>query len=200
MSRRLRRRHWGLISPTCAECGGLIGLLKGGPGCTQCARWKREAQMLVDRISREDQVVDNRLKNIKVPDQMLAAVDKAIGEARMSKASCAGVPEGSPELWPSEIKRITLEAVLFWLSNNPIIPTPEQMMEIVRSRFEDRVTISACCVVATEWQRRMFLAPEQSNPVVDKVKQTLLGSTLTAGDAVELMDAVRRCTSPEERS
>ena len=127
------------------------------------------------------------MKKIEVPPDMLAAARQAHRQNE----------DREPGVFLTEK---ILEAVLFWLSNNPIIPTPEQMMEIVRSRFEDRVTISACCVVATEWQRRMFLAPEQSNPVVDKVKQTLLGSTLTAGDAVELMDAVRRCTSPEERS
>jgi hypothetical protein len=50
---------------------------------------------------------------------------------------------------------------------------------------------------ATEWQRRMFLAPEP-NPFVAEVKRQLRGVTLTAGDAVELMDAIRQCTKPEE--
>ena len=127
------------------------------------------------------------MKKIEVPPDMLAAARQAHRQNE----------DREPGVFLTEK---ILEAALLWLSNNPISPTPEQAMEIVRSRFDDRVTAVGFVTGAVEWQRRMFLAPEQPNPIVTNIKQTLLGSTLTAGDAVELMDAVRRCTSPAERS
>jgi len=114
-----------------------------------------------------------------------------------------------------------LEEALRWLSENPIVPTDEQAQVMLEKVFNDPPFIygspndempgqnilinreQLTCPhlsreqeVFAEWQRRMFLAPP-AHPTVTRVKEVLMGCTLTSGDAVELMDAVRMCTRPE---
>ena len=60
-----------------------------------------------------------------------------------------------------------LEAALLWLSENPIVPTSEQLHSII-----GKLPMAMCDIVWTErdraliaeWQRRMFLAPEPEVP------------------------------------
>ena len=60
-----------------------------------------------------------------------------------------------------------LEAALLWLSENPIVPTSEQLHSII-----GKLPVAMCDIVWTErdraliaeWQRRMFLAPEPEVP------------------------------------
>lgn len=60
-----------------------------------------------------------------------------------------------------------LEAALCWLSENPIVPTKEQMSSL---RFEtigesELSTYNERAIqIAVEWQRRMFLDPELEIP------------------------------------
>jgi hypothetical protein len=97
-----------------------------------------------------------------------------------------------------------LEAFVRWLAENPLEPSQKDALAlrdiaIITSKGYDQVqpTAASEAAVVMEWQRRMFLAPEFTNPIVAQIKQTLQGCTLTSGDAVELIDAVRNCTSPE---
>lgn len=56
-----------------------------------------------------------------------------------------------------------LEAALLWLSENPIVPSDEQ----INSLFEAHkygVSRDAWKFYFSEWQRRMFLAPEPEVP------------------------------------
>src|ERR1700733_2791285 len=82
----------------------------------------------------------------------------------------------------------TLYAALLWLTENPIEPTKEQILECLRSSEDPdgRIQYPNYAVKAfVEWQRRMFLAPEL-NPVVDDIKRRLHGVTLSPKDADEI--------------
>ena len=86
---------------------------------------------------------------IVIPDGMLkAAVDAAWG--------------GPIHVGGGALAGIVLEAALRWLSENPIVPT-RQNLEDMRTDWEDTPEQNAEKVVLFliyEWQRRMFLAPE----------------------------------------
>jgi len=86
---------------------------------------------------------------IVVPDGMLTAAMQAIG-----------IPEQYKQT--HQVNK-ALEAALRWLSENPIVPTLDKFgpmqIDMRRSGLE--------CTpwnVAIEWQRRMFLAPEETLP------------------------------------
>ena len=91
-------------------------------------------------------------KNIVVPEGMLRAV-------RVSYARRAGA-------YSEKASRGDLEAALRWLSENPIVPTKEQWNKL----WQD--CLSSNCgdgnyKLVSEWQRRMFLAPEVDRELVD---------------------------------
>jgi hypothetical protein len=107
--------------------------------------------MLVDRISREDQVVGDRLKKIDVPGPMLAAAQKAA-------ATKAVV--GNRESYVAE----ALEAALLWITENPLVVRDTDLSEM-RRKWDSRPLQSGLHsvyeqFVADEIQRRVFLAPE----------------------------------------
>lgn len=85
------------------------------------------------------------------------------------------------------------EALARSLSENPIVPTPEQVAEIVSFRFGIPATdLNANMVVsgeyaAVEWQRRMFLAPEPEVP--EPIKDLLVDPMPTASNPCAVMDA-----------
>jgi len=60
-----------------------------------------------------------------------------------------------------------LEAALLWLSENPIVPTDEQVHSLA---FEHEFPNHKWML--TEWQRRMFLAPDPEEAKTEK-KRTL---------------------------
>jgi hypothetical protein len=92
---------------------------------------------------------------IVVPDGMLKAVSSQMGY----------IPP------PENIHRC-LEAALRWLSDNPIVPTDEQVKDCMRVGYSGGiVTPTAMCEAFAEWQRRMFCAPE---PVIPEDVKDLL--------------------------
>ncbi len=107
----------------------------------------------------------------------------------------AAAMENAPEDLDPLAVALILQAFVKWQSEHPIVPTEEQMTAV-------RVSVGFYPgdhrQLMAEWIRRMYLAPEPS-PIVQRLKEQLTGCTLTAGDAVELMDAVRMCTSPESQ-
>lgn len=89
-------------------------------------------------------------KKIVIPDGMLQA-------ATIRGEQYDGVCDKSVS--------IRLEATLLWLSEHPIVPTPEQMESMAQS-LNSPWGIYYIPFIA-EWQRRMFLAPEPSiDPLV----------------------------------
>jgi hypothetical protein len=66
-----------------------------------------------------------------------------------------------------------LEAALQWLSENPIKPTDRQVDHLRRQFLDSRgnhVTFDqATLLIATEWQRRMFLLAEPEYPDIDEL-------------------------------
>jgi hypothetical protein len=78
-----------------------------------------------------------------VPEGMLKAADEAIGKVRSEQHEQLTGRDG--ELWPNDLKRISIEAALLWLRDNTPIGGPTG----------DYVGV---------WLDRMFLAPEPEIP------------------------------------
>jgi len=92
-------------------------------------------------------------KKIKVPDGMLKAV--LAGE----HAGCTS--------WAQKHYLTVLESALRWLSENPIVPTIEQLKAINAAWHEGNhlaLGTGETSFVLIEFQRRMFLAPEPEIP------------------------------------
>ena len=75
------------------------------------------------------------------------------------------------------IIRKELEAALRWLSENPIVPTKEQIDSMIGSNSQlhwgwDTYWREHTSAWITEWQRRMFLTPEPEVP--EAIKDLLL--------------------------
>ena len=66
------------------------------------------------------------MTKILVPDGMLAAVDGAISEARHKRRRFYG----HGELASGTVRDIALDAALRWLSENPIVPTWQQIQDM----------------------------------------------------------------------
>lgn len=92
-------------------------------------------------------------RKIVVPEAML--------QAAMDAQEIYAIPQ----------TRHIVEAVLRWLSENPIVPTPDQWAaasDAVSVRYRKKFGVSfsfSHTEIAEEWQRRMFLAPEPSAPI-----------------------------------
>lgn len=85
------------------------------------------------------------MKRIVVPDEMLMAARKRWPESATGEA----------------VIRDRIEAALQWLVENPIMPTIIQIREVESAAVhEPRNSTQWMSDVLTEWQRRIFLAPE----------------------------------------
>ena len=112
-------------------------------------------------------------EKIKIPEDMLVAAMEKCRKGTTVHHTC----------------RRALEASLLWLK--------DELERMKKGTPETLSTFHSGYNTAVNDVCHMLLEPEP-NPVVTQIKQSLQGVTLTAGDAVELMDAVRRCTSPED--
>jgi len=88
-----------------------------------------------------------------------------------------------------------LEAALRWLSENPVVPTPEQTKKLLATvQFGAGREIDPHLIenLLLAWQRRMFLAPEPEVP--EAIKDLLYaGNGLTSGDIdKKVIEAYRR--------
>lgn len=101
-------------------------------------------------------------KNIKVPEGMMkASYDAHLLLGKMG----AQIPT-------------VLEAALRWLSENPIVPTPEQARELIGPMVVLNETSLIFAIEA--WQRRMFLAPETEVPGLDDVLESFISYMKTS--------------------
>ena len=85
------------------------------------------------------------MANIKIPEGMLKAAENAA-------LSGMPMPRGG-----SLLPKI-LEAALRWLSENPIVPTDEQIHDMYSRECEAGISFTLVARFIAEWQRRMFLA------------------------------------------
>lgn len=101
---------------------------------------------------------------IKVPEGMLEAFHKAENHHGFK--------------WDDVVLDKMLEAALRWLSENPVVPTEEQLDDLIKGFTEELDTMqpneavpspSAWCAV--EWQRRMFFSEEEDLPA--QVKEAI---------------------------
>lgn len=111
------------------------------------------------------------MSKIKVPEGMLKAFHRSEAHDGLK--------------WDDNVLENMLEAALRWLSDNPIVPTRDDVLKMNRGWHFEVEIISAI----TEWQRRMFLAPEPEIP--EEVKDLLWSETLYAGDQ-KFFEAVPR--------
>ena len=58
-----------------------------------------------------------------------------------------------------------LKGALRWLSENPIVPTDEQVVSILKVASPQQGYRNVCI----EWQRRMFLAPQEETDPLDNI-------------------------------
>lgn len=110
-------------------------------------------------------------KKIKVPEGMLKAF---LGGREEPKERV--VTEWTPE-------RSGLEAALRWLSENPIVPTDEQLASMFKE-FPEGPSVIGPKQIIELWQRRCFLAPESEVP--DEIKDMLWN------------ESPRECVIPKE--
>ena len=95
------------------------------------------------------------MKKIIVPDGMLKSANDAWIACEYEKL---------------DAMRDALEAALLWLSENPIVPTDEQIV-LLKRECPTRIEFYRFRWATAEWQRRMFLAPEPEVP--EEVKDLL---------------------------
>jgi hypothetical protein len=100
-----------------------------------------------------------------------------------------------------------LEAALRWQSENPIVPTAQQVGELVVAApmASTRQAYTATIFCITEWQRRMFLAPEPVEDYADRIlKNVPLGTTPTHAELDKIWNTIFRAghgwTPPELRN
>ena len=99
-------------------------------------------------------------KKIVIPEGMLTAAWQAVS----SKMKTYIPGNGPGEL---HVASIAVEAALLWLSENPIVPTKEQLGPVVKEcgkLSQSLYGYGGWIWMITEWQRRMFLAPGPDMP------------------------------------
>ena len=126
---------------------------------------------------------------IQLPEGML----KAIGTAP-NVCHCSTCESGNEE---------RLKSALRWLSENPIVPSEADVMEILQERVESHhISGKEYCAippatvrfVIRESQRRMFLAPD--GPDVSQWTCQLSGYTFTQEEADAICEYVRTASHP----
>ena len=82
---------------------------------------------------------------------------------RASQSTDADSQSKLDSVWTSEER---LEAALRWLSESPIVPTMDDVEAMQEAYCGQQMSgePNVCRFIATEWQRRMFAAPEPGSP------------------------------------
>jgi hypothetical protein len=98
-------------------------------------------------------------KRYKVPDGMLEA---AVEAWRMPGFD--GFDDGLPHVAATNTTRKILEAAVYWLAEHPVVPTDEQMYKLLGSSMvaTDRFAVEHALI---RWQRQLFIAPPEPEPV-----------------------------------
>jgi hypothetical protein len=109
---------------------------------------------------------------IKLPKQMLDAVFYAVQSARATQDSIPPPPGGH-----FVIAEIAATEAIRYLTENPIVPTKREAMQLYNSMDINPTPNDTCeniKYIASEWQRRMFLEKETEDPrrgiLIDKLR------------------------------
>ena len=125
---------------------------------------------------------------IQVPEGMLNAAWEAVA-AKMRQHSEERQTGHVAEL---HVARIAIEAALRWQSENPPVPTDEQMDALTNEvPYDDSGNGRIFRVVLDKWVRRMSLAPEEPDRM-SGVLAALSGRTFTQDEADLVYDYVQR--------
>lgn len=108
-------------------------------------------------------------KKIKVPEGMLKAAVAEWYVATGERDFCI---------------RMILEAALRWLSENPIVPDDEQCLQLWRGSAGADTTADCTRNTVSNWQRRMFLAPPESEMIGAETLEHFCSRFQTIGEAV----------------
>jgi hypothetical protein len=107
----------------------------------------------------------------------------------------ASKPNGKPDISErvsAEIEaefKTAITAAIRWLAENPITPTREQCQSMYASSNHPNGSWQETKLIALEWQRRMFLAPE---PEVPESIRDLYESSSSQRWKEAILDAYRR--------
>jgi hypothetical protein len=118
---------------------------------------------------------EKKYQKIKVPEGMLDAAKKELSDVGFRK-----------DVICYDTKRM-LESALKWLSENPIVPTAEQVIECAKlaDKHVDVIYDSHGHKknFAMEWQRRMFLAVDTDVPIIDLIYHRPSGIPVVLDDS-----------------
>ena len=120
-------------------------------------------------------------KNIAIPQGMLEAVVAASPQADRPNREFA-----------REFYRPMLEAALGWLAGNPIEPTQEQSRKLHADVPQGLLVDEVPSWHATEWQRRMFLAPDPASGGDEQIHKDLADLVRPEVGLVEALNAAYR--------
>ena len=135
-------------------------------------------------------------RRIVVPDGMLKAADE---EIRL----CSSISSTISDRTIAIIQKVTLEAALRWISENPVVPTESQLAEITakaKKRASDEPWSHSgehwATFYSVEWQKMMFVAPEGPSEDAKRIGQRMCGVTFTPQDADYLINQVILASAP----
>lgn len=129
-------------------------------------------------------------KKIVVPEGMHRAAVERLLLYENFRVDAFEPNTSTPQQQASGRASVALEAALRWQSKNPIVPTPEQMAQLKMSSFDwsenEAPTMEE---FIAEWQRRMYLAPEQEiGSVAQDIIDRMRGVTLSSMEADAIVD------------
>jgi hypothetical protein len=156
---------------------------------SQAKRWDASRNMQAMQQDFVDHIRGGGMNKYQVPAGMLDAAVNAVDEE--GRVFLSSYPH-----WPG--MDACLRAALHWLLDNPIMPTPEQSLELrdLALRNDGQISAASCHAVAVEWQRRMFLAPPDplfTDNSQDFIK-SISGYTFTPEEAYKIKKHIDDCT------
>lgn len=91
-----------------------------------------------------------------------------------------------------------IAAALRWLSDHPMVPTEQQVVDLIDT-FDGKGSLEVHRIV--EWQRKMFLAPDEDEPIRDLIENfgpAMPGVSLEDAKAA-VREAFRRGQQSQEK-
>lgn len=141
------------MTEPCRRCGSMAGYrFLDKSLCARCFNTRDKWEKTVKII---------------VPNEMISAAWNAVA-LKMREY----VTEGKGRVPELSVSRISVEAALQWLAENPVVPTDEQEESLRNACFRVVGPTRFVRNVAVEWQRRMFLASEPEVP--EEIKDLLV--------------------------
>jgi hypothetical protein len=102
-------------------------------------------------------------------------------EYQVPASGLAAAMENAPEELDPLAVALILEAFIRWQSENPVMPTKEWMDEQIQVAHPSLTASTFSLRAIAEWQRRMYLAPAESDPP-EEIKDLLVAPPVGHGN------------------